>query len=144
MKRLLLLPIITLFFGCETAPVASNHSPMPSVAARPPQSGLSGEYNGKWTSSEGTGGELRIKLDPNSATSRAEAMFTYEGAEIPGTVKTIETNGSKIRMVFDWSIQGTAGQSTLIGEASGATLQGTFETKGVAGASRGTWSVTRG
>jgi len=71
-------------------------------------------------------------------------MFTYEGAEIPGTVKTIETNGSKIQMVFDWSIQGTAGQSTLIGEASGATLQGTFETKGVAGASSGTWTVTRG
>jgi hypothetical protein len=59
-------------------------------------------------------------------------------------VSTVEADGVKLRLVFDWTIEGTAGQSTLNGELIGDTLNGTYETRSVAGGSRGTWSATRG
>jgi hypothetical protein len=145
MKTLLLFSLSVLLSGCQSvSPVVENKSSAAVASPSSAETSLMGEYAGKWASTEGTGGELRLKLNRSSATPRAEAMFTYQGTEIPGTVKTVETNGSKVRIVFDWSIQGTAGQSTLVGEATGATVQGTYETRGVAGSSRGTWSVTRG
>ena len=164
MKFLFCSAILLSVLGCQAlqtaptaatapAPAAVPSAPAPAAAraAAAPvlkaavNTSLGGQYAGKWTSTEGTSGELRIKLRPGSAANWiGEAMFTYESADIPGTVKSIEADGSKLRMVFDWQIQGTAGQSTLVGELTGDTLKGTYETKGVAGASRGTWSATRG
>ena len=158
MKFLFCSAILLSVLGCQalqTAPTSATASapaavppapaPTASVSRSAVSPSLGGQYAGKWTSTEGTSGELRIKLRPGSAANWiGEAMFTYESADIPGTVKSIEADGSKLRMVFDWQIQGTAGQSTLVGELTGDTLTGTYETKGVAGASRGTWNATRG
>ena len=132
--------------GCQALPVAENKPAQPAAAAgRSARSALAGQFAGKWIGVEGTEGNLRIVLRQEAgATWVGEAMFTYEGTEIPGRVKTVEADGTKLRMVFDWEIQGTAGQSTLNGELSGDLLKGTYETRGVAGASRGTWSATRG
>ena len=132
--------------GCQALPVAENKpAPPAATASRPANTPLAGQFAGKWIGVEGTAGDLRIKLRQEAgATWVGEAMFTYQGAEIPGKVKTLEAEGMKLRMVFDWEIQGTAGQSTLNGELIGDTLKGTYETRGVAGASRGTWSATRG
>jgi hypothetical protein len=132
--------------GCQALPMAQN-KPVPPTAAqsRPANVALAGQFAGKWIGVEGTAGELRIKLRQEAGAAWVgEAMFTYDGAEIPGKVKTLETEGTKLRMVFDWEIQGTAGQSTLNGELIGDTLKGTYETRGAAGASRGTWNTTRG
>ena len=101
--------------GCQALPVAENKPAQPAAAAgRSARSALAGQFAGKWIGVEGTEGNLRIVLRQEAgATWVGEAMFTYEGTEIPGRVKTVEADGTKLRMVFDWEIQGTAGQSTL-------------------------------
>jgi hypothetical protein len=59
-------------------------------------------------------------------------------------MKRLDAEGPKVRMVFDWEIQGPAGQSTIDGELKGETLEGTYETTGAAGESKGRWTVKRG
>src|SRR5688500_14032151 len=118
MKFLFCTAILLSLSGCQalqTAPIATSASapsavpsaPVPAAAVAPAPAvsrsavnmSLGGHYAGKWTSTEGTTGELRIKLRPGNAGSLlGEAMFTYDSAEIPGTVKLIEADGSKLRM----------------------------------------------
>ena len=147
MKRSYCCTLVALVFsGCQALPVAENKSPPPAtVESRPVNAALAGQFAGKWTSTDGNAGDLRIKLRQEAGTTWVgEAMFTYRGADIPGKVSALEAEGAKLRLVFDWVIEGTAGQSTLHGELIGDTLKGTYETRSVAGASRGTWSATRG
>jgi hypothetical protein len=146
--KLLLLSSIAIcgsVIGCGALPQAHTKlAPAAAVGAPVAETSLAGQYAGKWMSTEGTAGGLRIKLRQDSESKWVgEATFTYEGAQIPGKVKTIKADGAKVRMVFDWEIQGTAGQSTISGELVGDTLEGTYETNGAAGASKGTWNVTR-
>jgi hypothetical protein len=114
----------------------------PSAAAR----SLAGHFVGEW---KGTGesaaaaGQLRITLKQDGTTWAAEALFTFESADVPTQMKTVEIDGTKVVLVFDWQIQGTPGQSTLNGELKDGSLQGTFETKSPEGPSKGTWKVTR-
>jgi hypothetical protein len=109
-------------------------------------SSLAGRYVGEW---KGTGesaaaaGELRITLKQDGTTWTAEALFTFESADVPTQMKTVEIEGTKVLLVFDWQIQNTPGQSRLSGELKGDSLQGTFETKSPEGPSKGTWKVTR-
>ena len=114
------------------------------TAAAETPAALVGEYAGTWKNSEGAGGELRIVLRRDVAAAwSAEASFTTEGARVPTKMKSIRVDGSKVVMVFDWDVQGTAGQSKVSGELRDDTLQGTYETSGAAGESSGTWVAKR-
>ena len=114
----------------------------PGAPAAP--AGVTGRYAGPWQSSTDAAGELRLSVKQDEARAwTAEATFTLEGVEVPTKVKAFEVEGTKVRLVLDWVIDGTAGQSKLVGALKENVLQGTYETSGAAGSSHGTWSVTR-
>ena len=138
-----LLPATLLAFSLCLSPAAraaDAKTAPPSAAAR---TSVAGQYKGEWKSSAETAGELTIKLKQEGATWSAEAMFTFEQADVRTKMKTVEIEGAKVVLVFDWEIQGTPGESTITGELSGDTLQGTFETKSREGSTKGTWKVKR-
>jgi hypothetical protein len=128
---LCILPVLRAADATAKAP--------PAAAAR----SLAGDYAGEWKGTGDATGELRIKLKQDGAKWAAEALFTFESADVPTQMKTVEIDGTKVVLVFDWQIQGTPGQSTLNGELKDGSLQGTFETKSPEGPSKGTWKVTR-
>jgi hypothetical protein len=145
MKPLFSLTVfVTLLFGAALA--AETNSAPPAAGNSAAKSSLAGKYSGKWQGPEDSGGELRVTLKQDDSASAwiAEARFTYEGVEIPTTMKGVVIEGTrKVRLVFTWQIQDTPGQSAMVGELNGDTLKGTYETTGPAGNSKGTWSVTR-
>jgi hypothetical protein len=138
-----LLPATLLAFSIcfsSAAQSADARTESPSATAKP---SVVGQYTGEWKSGADASGALRIKLKQEGTTWAAEAMFTFERADVPTKMKSVEIEGTKVILVFDWEIQGTPGQSRISGELNGDTLQGTFETKSPEGPSKGTWKVTR-
>ena len=145
MKPLFPLILVAIFLpGAVMA--AETKSVPPAAGNSEAKSSLAGKYSVKWKGPEDSGGELSVTLKQSDSASAwiAEARFTYEGVEIPTTMTGVTIEGTrKVRLVFTWQIQDTPGQSAMIGELSGDTLKGTYETTGPAGNSKGTWSVTR-
>ena len=141
MKQLLPATLLALSLCLlPSARTADAKTESPPAAAK---SSVVGQYKGEWKGPADAGGELRIKLKQEGTTWAAEALFTFERADVPTKMKSVEIEGTKVVLVFDWEIQGTPGQSRISGELNGDTLQGTFETKSPEGASKGTWKVTR-
>ena len=126
-----------------TLPVLRAADPKAKASPAASAASLAGDYKGEWKSTEDASGELRIKLRQEGSTWTAQAVFTFENADVPTQIKSIEVEAAKVVLVFDWQIQGTPGQSRLLGELKGQTLEGTFETKSPEGPSKGTWKVTR-
>ena len=104
---------------------------------------FAGHYVGTWKGPSETQGDLRITLKQDAAARwTAEAVFTYEGSEVPTKMKSVTVDGAKIVLVFDWKIGDTPGQSTLKGELAGTKLAGTYQTA-TETPSSGTWSAVR-
>lgn len=106
---------------------------------------FSGRFAGLWKADEGGAAgdfEIALRRDEKSAWV-AEPVFTFEGVRIPGQTKSVEIEGRRLVVVFDWRIQDASGQSTVTGTLDGDTLGGTFESKTGEGTSRGTWSLKR-
>ena len=146
MKHPATLLLLALVLASGSALVAADSTPKASSAAKKSdaKASLAGHYLGKWKGTGESTGDLIIKLKKEGAAPWAvESSFTFEGTDIPAKPKSVEVDGTKVKMIFDWEIQGSAGQSTLVGELSGDTLKGTFETSGAAGESKGSWSVKR-
>ena len=127
-------------------PAAETKAVSPSAEGNAAaKSSLVGQYVGKWKGADDASGELRITLKRDDAGAWiAESSFTLEGSSVTSKMKSIEVDGAKVRIVFDWEVQGTAGQSKVTGELTGDTLQGTYATSGAIGESSGTWQVKRG
>ncbi len=121
-------------------PAAEKKTASPAAATSP---ALAGRYAGKWKGDAEGAGDLRFNLKQEGAKWVLEAVFTFEGSDVPTTTKSVEVNGSAVTFVFSWKVQDVPGQSTLTGELSGDTLKGKYETTGADGSSTGTWSVTR-
>lgn len=115
-----------------------------SAGSAAPSSALAGEYVGTWKAQNDSGGSLRIVLKSEGAAAwSAEAVFTFEGAEVPTKMKSVKVDGGKIEIVFGWDVQGTSAQSTLQGEWKGDVLAGKYDSTSPEGAAAGTWTVTR-
>jgi hypothetical protein len=142
MKRRLAPTLLFLSLcACALLPAADNAAPPPAAAAAP--ASLAGHYAGTWKGPDATGGALRLALKRDAAGAwTAEAAFTFEANEVPMKLKSVQVDGAKIKLEFDWVIDGTTGQSKLTGEAAGGTLSGTYQTV-TEPPSSGTWSVTR-
>lgn len=145
MKPLFTCVLLVLsVFGSSVLSAADAKSPSPLGANVSAQGGIAGKYSGRWKGPENSGGNLRVTLKQEGAGPwNAEASFTFEDAEIPTKMKSVEIDGAKVRLVFTWQIQETPGQSAMTGELAGDKLEGKYETTGPAGNSQGTWSVTR-
>lgn len=122
--------------GADVRPPAAGD---PSVSDTP---SVAGDFIGTWRN-DTDGGKLRLSLKQIGATWTAEASFTFQEAEISAQVTSFKVNGSKIELVIAWVIQEAPGQSRMIGQLSGAKIEGTYESETPDSTSSGTWTVTR-
>lgn len=133
LSTLLLLPIAVLFAA------EKKLAPTPAGAA------LAGNFAGTWRASDGGAGgnlEINLKQDESKAWA-AEATFTFEGARVPGRMKSVQVEEGKLTLVFDWTIQDATGQSRVTGRITGDTLSGDYESTTTEGTTRGTWTMKR-
>lgn len=105
---------------------------------------IAGTYKGSW--SGGASGDFRIKLEPaDNGQWNAEIVFTMGTDEVKTKVKSVKVDGSKLDVVYDFDLQGNALESTVTGELTGKTLEGTYKTKAVGDGSpvdEGTWKAS--
>ena len=145
MKRNLPATLLALtLLMLPSLPAAETRAaPPPTAGKSAAKPSVAGEYAGSYTGKNDTSGALRIKLKQDGAGWVAEAVFTFEGAEVPTKMKSVQVEGSKVEMVFAWEVQGTVASSKLNGDWSGDKLEGKYESTSAEGAASGTWSVTR-
>jgi hypothetical protein len=142
MKTLLRFAVFVL---AVSAPALVGADAPPPVAASPSSSdapSVAGDFTGTWRN-DTDGGKVRLSLKQNGATWTAEASFTFQETEIPAKVTSFKVDGAKIELVLAWVIQESPGQSRMIGELTGAKIDGTYQSETPDGTSSGTWTVTR-
>ena len=142
MKTLLRFVAIVLAVSATALVLAEVQPPAVGNASSSVAPALAGEFAGTW-GNDTDGGKLRLLLKQNGATPTAEVSFTFQASDIPCKVTSFKVNGAKIEIVVDWTIDGSPGQSRLIGEFSGAKLEGTYQSETPDTRSSGTWTVTR-
>ena len=105
---------------------------------------VAGTYKGSW--SGGANGDFRLKLEQTPGGEwKADIVFTMGTDEVKTKIKSVKVDGSKVDIVYDFDLQGNALESTVAGELTGKTMEGTYKTKTVADGSpvdEGTWKVS--
>jgi hypothetical protein len=107
--------------------------------------GLAGNYKGTYSGSAGASGDFVISLTQSGNEWKSEVTFTLGGADVKTKITSIAVDGSKVKIIYEFDLQGTALESTVTGELNGATLAGDYHTKVVADGSavdEGTWKTT--
>lgn len=133
-----------LAFSLLNGPAVFAAEAKPSAAPAAAPVSFAGEFAGDWLGENGTGGTLKLTFKSGKAAAwTMEAMFTYEGTNVPTTTKSVEIDGGKLTTVFAWDVQGTAASSKLTGELKGDQLEGTYESTTTEGAAKGKWKVAR-
>ena len=107
---------------------------------------LAGTYKGTYSGSAGASGDFVISLThAQGGEWKSEVTFTLSGAHVKTKITSLAIDGSKVKIVYEFDLQGTALESTVTGELNGATLAGDYHTKVVADSSavdEGTWKTT--
>jgi len=105
---------------------------------------ITGTYKGSWSGA--ANGDFSLKLDPaENGQWKADVVFTMGSDEVKTKVKSVKVDGSKIDIIYDFDLQGTALESTISGQLTGKVLEGTYKTKTVAEGSpvdEGTWKAS--
>jgi hypothetical protein len=146
MKRLSAVAILLVTSIAASALLRAqiNIIATPVAVASAEKSPVAGQYSGKWKSTNDESGDLRMKLQQDAAgVWSAEVTFTAEEKPVVTTMKSVQVEGMKIRLMFEWPVDGGTGRCQVTGELTGDTLKGTYETSGAGDPSRGTWSVKR-
>ena len=76
---------------------------------------------------------------------KSEVTFTYDGQDIKTKVTAVSVEGAKVKVVYEFSLDGNGLESTITGELKGTTLAGEYHTKSTADGSpvdEGTWKGT--
>ena len=142
MKKILAATFLTLsvITGSVVLGAETKRSAVPIAAA----AAFTGEFSGEWQGENGSGGTLKLPFKPGKDSAwTMEAVFTYEGTNVPTTTKSVQIEGSKLTAVFAWEIQGTAAASKLMGELKADQLEGIYESTTTEGAAKGKWKVAR-
>ncbi|MBM3842083.1 MAG: hypothetical protein FJ397_02275 [Verrucomicrobia bacterium] len=136
MRPTLLLLILTLL-----APLTAAEKPTAPAAAAAATL-APGTYVGSWRAQDESTGTLRLKFSQGADQKwQAEAMFTYEGAEVPTATKAFKLEGGRVELTFSWEVQGVNASSTLKGEIQAGSLSGTYQSTVNEAASSGRWTV---
>lgn len=126
-RRLLLIALLAVALPLAAAPLTP------------------GKYTGKWEGASGASGDFHITLTSSGDTWTADVDFGLGGQEVKCKVKSISVDGSKIRVVYTFDLQGTELESTIEGELSDKGLGGKYTTRTVGDGSavdEGTWQTT--
>jgi hypothetical protein len=110
--------------------------------------GLAGTYKGTYSGSAGASGDFVVSLtQADSGEWKSDVTFTLGGQDVKTKITSLKVDGAKVKIVYEFDLQGTALESTITGELSGGTLSGDYHTKVVADGSavdEGTWKATVG
>ena len=107
--------------------------------------GLAGNYKGTWTGSSASG-DIRVTLSQSGGDWKSEVTFTLDSQEVKTKVTSVKVDGAKVKIVYQFDLQGTQLESTVTGELNGSALAGAYSTKVVADGSavdEGTWKATQ-
>jgi hypothetical protein len=105
--------------------------------------GLAGTYKGSY--SGGASGDISVTLkQADDGAWKSEVTFTYDGQDIKTKVTSVSVEGAKVKIVYDFDLDGNALESTITGELKGTILAGEYHTKSADGSAvdEGTWKGT--
>jgi hypothetical protein len=105
--------------------------------------GLAGKYTGTWNGAQSEG-KIKIALAQAKGEWNADVSFTLGDQEVKCTTVSVKIDGEKLVLVYDFSVSGLEAESTLTGQLKGASLEGTYSTKGSDGShvDDGTWKAS--
>jgi len=110
--------------------------------------GLAGTYKGTYSGSAGASGDFVVSLtQAENGEWKSEVTFTLGGQDVKTKITSLKVDGSKVTIVYEFDLQGTALESTITGELNAEALAGDYHTKVVADGSavdEGTWKATVG
>ena len=109
---------------------------------------LAGTYKGTYSGSAGASGDFVVSLtQAENGEWKSEVTFTLGGADVKTKVTSLKVDGSKVTIVYQFDVQGTALESTITGEVNSVALAGDYHTKVVSDGSavdEGTWKAAAG
>jgi hypothetical protein len=109
-------------------------------------SGAAGTYKGTYSGSAGASGDISVILrQADDGVWKSEVTFTFAGQDIKTKTTSVSLEGSKIKIVYEFDLDGNGLESTISGELKGTTLAGTYHTRATADGSavdEGTWTAT--
>jgi hypothetical protein len=110
--------------------------------------GLAGTYKGTYSGSAGASGDFVVSLtQAENGEWKSEVAFTLGGQDVKTKITSLKVDGTKVTIVYEFDLQGTALESTISGELNAGALAGDYHTKVVADGSavdEGTWKATVG
>jgi hypothetical protein len=108
--------------------------------------GVAGKYKGTYSGSAGASGDIVVTLKQvDDSAWKSEVSFTFGGQEIKTKVTSVSVDGAKVKIVYEFDLDGNGLESTITGELKGTTLAGDYHTKATADGSavdEGTWTAT--
>ena len=106
--------------------------------------GIAGTYKGSYSGA--ASGDISVTLKQgDDGAWKSEVTFTYDGQDIKTKVTSVSVDGSKVKVVYEFDLDGNALESTITGELKGNTLAGVYHTKATSDGSavdEGTWKGT--
>ncbi|HMD49956.1 MAG TPA: hypothetical protein VKG79_12685 [Bryobacteraceae bacterium] len=106
---------------------------------------LAGTYKGSYSGSAGASGAFTIALSQSAGAWKAGVSFDL-GGDVKAKTTSVEVDGAKVRVVYQFEFQGATLESTAIAELKGSKFEGTYQTKTVGDGSQvdqGQWNATR-
>jgi hypothetical protein len=76
---------------------------------------------------------------------KSEVVFAFGSEDIKTKITSVTVDGSRVKIVYEFDLDGNGLESTLTGELKGTTLAGSYHTKATADGSavdEGTWKAT--
>lgn len=108
-----------------------------------PKSPCIGSFSGRYEPMGSPGGVVKLTITEETDKSlKAKFIFTYNDIEINTKAESLSIDGNKITLVTDWEVQGTSGQTKLIGTLDGDQFKGSYY-NAPEDSVAGSWSATR-
>jgi hypothetical protein len=108
--------------------------------------GVAGTYKGTYSGSAGASGDIKVTLkQADDGAWKSEVSFSFGGGDIKTKVTSVSVEGSKVKIVYVFDLDGNELESTIKGELKETTLAGDYHTKSTDDDSpvdEGTWTGT--
>jgi hypothetical protein len=107
---------------------------------------MAGTYKGVYSGSSGATGDILVTLtQADNGDWKSVVTFTLNGQDLKTKITSVKVDGVKVKIVYEFDLDGTGLESTITGELSGTTITGDYHTKTTSDGSavdEGTWKGT--
>jgi hypothetical protein len=95
--------------------------------------GVAGIYKGTYSGSAGASGDISVTLkQAEDGAWKSDVTFTFGGQDIKTKTTSVTVDGSKVKIVYEFDLDGNGLESTITGDLKGTTLAGTYHTRATA------------